>query len=95
MTGTVCQKLESRDKFALNLLSSHLRCYMCCVLQVIVPMWISALYHAVDYAGSQFGSTRMWQQYGAKLQHILSAYQVCQAGHRTYHVSPTRRRFLP
>ncbi|CAL5220522.1 g2554 [Coccomyxa viridis] len=42
---------------------------------VVVPIWTLALYHAVAYAGSRFGSTRLWQQYGAKLQHILSAYQ--------------------
>ena len=45
-------------------------------LQVVVPIWTLALYHAVAYAGSRFGTTRLWQQYGAKLQHILSAYQV-------------------
>ncbi|CAL5220521.1 g2553 [Coccomyxa viridis] len=42
---------------------------------VIIPEWIVALYHAVNYSGSSFGATRVWQQYGAKLQHILSAYQ--------------------
>lgn len=47
------------------------------LMQVVVPIWTLALYHAVAYAGSRFGSTRLWQQYGAKLQHILSAYQVC------------------
>ena len=44
--------------------------------QVIVPIWILALYHAVAYAGSRFGSTQLWQQYGAKVQQVLSAYQV-------------------
>ena len=43
---------------------------------MIVPIWILALYHAVAYAGSRFGSTQLWQQYGAKLQQVLSAYQV-------------------
>ncbi len=50
-------------------------------VQVVVPIWTLALYHAVAYAGSRFGDTRLWQQYGAKLQHILSAYQVCQSVH--------------
>ena len=50
-------------------------------VQVVVPIWTLALYHAVAYAGSRFGGTRLWQQYGAKLQHILSAYQVCQSVH--------------
>ncbi len=47
------------------------------LMQVVVPIWILALYHSVAYAGSRFGSSPLWQQYGAKLQHILSAYQVC------------------
>ena len=64
------------------------------ILQVIIPEWIVALYHAVNYSGSSFGATRVWQQYGAKLQHILSAYQVCQAEVISYPVSPSRRRAL-
>ena len=39
-------------------------------------MRIEALYHAFEYAGSRFGSTRIWQHSGAKLQHILYIYQV-------------------
>ena len=44
-------------------------------MQVVVPIWILALYHAVAYAGAKFGGTRLWQQYGARLQQALSAYQ--------------------
>ena len=37
-------------------------------MQVVVPIWILALYHAVAYAGAKFGGTQLWQQYGARLQ---------------------------
>ena len=46
------------------------------IMQVVVPIWILALYHAVAYAGAKFGGTQLWQQYGARLQQALSAYQV-------------------
>ena len=46
------------------------------IAQVVVPIWILALYHAVAYAGAKFGGTQLWQQYGARLQQALSAYQV-------------------
>ena len=48
----------------------------CLILQVITPDWIMAIYAAVAYAGSHFGETRIWQQYGTTLQLYLDAYKV-------------------
>ena len=52
-------------------------------MQVVVPIWILALYHAVAYAGAKFGGTQLWQPCAlrhrnefARLQQALSAYQV-------------------
>ena len=63
------------------------------IMQVVIPVWIEALYHAFEYAAFRYGSWRIWQLSGAKLQQILYDYQVCTANTDKCHVDPARGLF--
>ena len=46
------------------------------VLQMVLPIWVIALYHAFAYAAQRLGGTSLWQRYGAVAHSFLSYNQV-------------------